>query len=292
MISSMTGFGRAESQTDSLTISVEVRSLNHRFTDIEIRAPRSLFAYESKVRETISSRLSRGRITLVISLKGEQAPSSEVSLDKQLAGRYLAMLNDLKTEFGFEDQISLAQVISFPDVLSTENSNTISDEIWQAVHATILKALDDLVDMRRREGGEIRKDLSGRVEAISEVLEKVEELAAERRGQTFEKLKQRISSLDISEPIDEGRLEMEIAVLADKMDVTEECIRFKSHNKLFHDLVAGDVSEGRKLNFLIQEMHREANTIGAKASDSDISHLVVEIKEEVEKLREQIQNIE
>ena len=182
--------------------------------------------------------------------------------------------------------------MSFPDIITVENSKQIEDDIWQPLKRTLEKAIEDVKEMRRKEGFEIKNDLIARVESINTIVKNIEKASKNKSKEDYLKLKERIQTIAKTDVIDEGRLEMEVALLAEKLDVTEECIRFKSHNTLFLDLLENGESEGRKLNFLLQEMHREANTIGAKSNHAQISHWVVEIKEEVEKLREQIQNIE
>ncbi|NIR48696.1 YicC family protein [candidate division KSB1 bacterium] len=292
MIASMTGFGRGEFQQNGLEVLVEIRSLNHRFLDVEIRAPKNVSAFEQEIKELIRSRILRGRISATITLKGEQEPTDGLAIDKPLASTYLRLLQELKDELGVEGSIRLEQLLTFPDIITFENSSQTKENIWEPVKKTLELALDDLKEMRLREGLEIRNDLVERIEAIDGFIREIEKISKTKAATMFEKLKERVEGLTKSEQLDDGRLEMEVALLADKVDVTEECIRFKSHNTLFLELLENGTSEGRKLNFLLQEMHREANTIGAKANDAQIAHSVVQVKEEVEKLREQIQNIE
>ncbi len=292
MIASMTGFGRAELHEDGLEILVEIRSLNHRFLDIEIRAPKNIQVFEHEIKELIRSRVSRSRVNATITVKGTQKAGLGLSVDKQLAGVYMGLLNELKTGLGLEDPVRLEQLLSFPDIITAEATEQVASDIWNPIKATLELALEDLQKMRIREGVEIEKDLSSRVRRVTGRIEEIEERTAKKSKEEFARLRDRVQKIANADVLDDQRVEMEVALLAEKMDVTEECIRFKSHNTVFLELLGNGVSEGRKLNFLLQEMHREANTIGAKASDTQISHWVVEIKEEVEKLREQIQNIE
>ena len=292
MISSMTGFGRGESKHNGMVVSAEIRSLNHRFLDVELRLPKSLFAFERELKGIISSGLSRGKVNATIMIKGEEITSGGLTIDKELAATYIKLLNELKDDLNIDDSIKLEQLLNFPDIITVDNSKELDESVWEAVKTAIELAIVDLNDMRRKEGREINNDLEARVATIEDKIVAIESSSKEKSKEEFEKLKKRVEELASSEIINEGRLEMEVALIAEKVDTTEECIRFKSHNKLFLDLLKNGKSEGRKLNFLVQEMHREANTIGSKANDASIAHLVVGIKEEVEKLREQIQNIE
>lgn len=290
MISSMTGFGRGEIKKNGFVVSVEMRSLNHRFLEIEVRLPRSLSAYEPELKDLIGSQLSRGRISATISVKGEQLPTANLAIDKRLAATYLKLLQELKQELNLNGEIHLDQLLNFPDVITVETEEP-DENVWGSVKKSVSAAIDDLKEMRLREGVEIRKDLETRIYQLNKIIMNIESHTKNRSVELYRKLRERVQAIVDSEIIDAGRLEAEVAVMAEKADVTEECIRFKSHATLFLELLDKPESEGRKLNFLLQEMHREANTIGAKTSDAESAHRVVEIKEEVEKLREQVQNI-
>ncbi len=292
MIASMTGFGRGESKHNGMVVSAEIRSLNHRFLDVELHLPKSLCAFERELKGIISSGLSRGKVNATIMIKGEEIASVGLTIDKKLATTYIKLLNELKDDLKIDDSIKLEQLLNFPDIITVDTSKELDETVWAAVKTAIELAMVDLKDMRLKEGLEINNDLESRVAAIEDKIVTIESSSKEKSKEEFEKLKKRVEELASAEIINEGRLEMEIALIAEKVDTTEECIRFKSHNKLFLELLKNGKSEGRKLNFLVQEMHREANTIGSKANDASIAHLVVGIKEEVEKLREQIQNIE
>lgn len=292
MISSMTGFGRGEVRENGFLVSVEMRSLNHRFLDVELRLPRNLNAMEREIKELISKSVPRGRVNATLSIKGEVTPTTNLTIDKGLASTYMKLLEDLKQQFKLNGDIELTQLLSFPDIISFENSEEMDDNLGEIVRNAFSLAIEDLKSMRVREGLEIRKDLEARIKKINKLIKAIAKGNEESIKDTYTKLKEKVTALTETEIINEGRLEMEIAFLAEKADVTEECTRFQSHNTLFLELLDKANSEGRKLNFLLQEMHREANTIGAKTNNAEVSHWVVEIKEEVEKLREQIQNIE
>lgn len=292
MISSMTGFGRSEVKENGATVSVEIRSLNHRFLDIDVRTPKDLGIHEQEIKELVGSQLRRGRVSVAITVKGNELSGATPILDKVRVENYVAMLRELQQELQLEGTVRLEQILSLPDVIAYDADTEVDENIWEKVNEGIQLALQDLKKMRLREGEEIKRDLVNRIQAIDEVVGKVEQYASTRAGGLMEKMRTRIEEMIQKQDVEEGRLEMEVAILAEKMDVTEECTRFKSHNTLFLELLENGTSEGRKLNFLLQEMHREANTIGAKANDAQISHWVVDFKDEIEKLREQVQNIE
>lgn len=292
MIASMTGFGRAELKHNGVTISAEIRSLNHRYLDVELRLPKNLSFLEREIKDLVNAGLSRGKVNVTVAMKGEEAPSAGLTIDKELATTYINLLNELKNELNITDSIKLEQLLNFPDIITVDSAKEMEDGLWESVKETIQLALADLKEMRLKEGSELKNDLESRINVIEQRILSVEKHSKKRSKQEFTKLKKRVNEIANADVLDESRLELEVALLAEKLDVTEECIRFKSHNKLFLELLENGKPEGRKLNFLVQEMHREANTIGAKANDASIAHLVVEIKEEVEKLREQIQNIE
>lgn len=292
MVVSMTGFGRSEIKEDGVEASVEVRTLNHRFMDIALRLPKVLSAYEGEVKELVRNHLSRGRVEVAINLKSDDAAVSGLTIDQALANTYVELLKRLKEQFGLHGPIGLEHLLNFPDIITVETEEQPNEQVWGTVRQALVSALDDLSEMRRREGEEIKRDLVGRVRSMDAIIKKIESKSRSRAREEFARLRQKLQELIGTGDADEGRLEMEIALLADRVDVTEECIRFKSHSRYFVELMESEEAAGRKLNFLLQEMHREANTIGAKANDAQISHWVVEAKEEVEKLREQVQNVE
>lgn len=292
MIASMTGFGRGERRENGVEVLVEIRTLNHRFLDVALRVPKNLNGYETEIKELIRSHLTRGRVDITVLLKEDEQPDAGLLIDKPLVTTYMILLRKLKEEFSLEDSIKLEHLLNFPDIITTENFKHSEENIWPVVKKVLELALDDLKGMRIKEGIEIKKDLKARIITINSIVKKIENKSKSRSKDEIEKLKKRLKEITDLDLLENGRLEMEVALIADRVDVTEECIRFKSHNSYFLELLENGESVGRKLNFLLQEMHREANTIGAKVNDSEVSHWVVEAKEEIEKLREQIQNIE
>lgn len=292
MISSMTGYGRGVCTSEGLEVVVEIRSVNNRFLDIISKLPKSLSNYEGKIREIIGKKLSRGRINLWISFANGDEKNTHFKLNKNLADAYLRMAGELQSDFKVEGKVDINQLLSFPDIIEIEDLAVADEHTWRCTQDALNTALDAISNMRKQEGEELRKDFVARVGNLEKLVYKIEENAANGPADHLDKLRERVDKIIASENIDESRLELELALLADRLDVTEECVRFHSHNKLFLDTLEGETSQGRKLNFLLQEMNREANTIGVKAASSVISHLVVQIKEEVERIREQVQNVE
>ena len=292
MITSMTGFGRGDEVRDGFSCQVEVRSLNHRFLDVVLKLPRGLNLYEDTAKEIVRKHVSRGRINLSVSLSSEQDPGFGLRIDAEAAQQYKRLLETLRDSLNLAGPITIDHLLHFSEILTLENGIELPEQAWECVQCAIEKAVLDLNEMRRREGVEIAADLLNRLKILDESLNAIEMRSQSRRKEEFQKLYQRLQEYIDTHELDPQRLEQEIALLADRVDVTEECIRFRSHNKLFQEAMRDREPSGRKLNFLLQEMNREANTIGAKTNDAATTHLVVKIKEEVEKLREQIQNIE
>lgn len=292
MIASMTGYARGADRLGCYEAAVEIRSLNHRFLDIALRLPRSLSAYEQQVKEGIRQKVGRGRLNVVITLKDANDAEPGLQANVELARCYKSLLENLQSKLGLKSDITLDHLLNFPDILNVENGSSLPEDAWLCVQRALQRALDELNVMREREGQEIANDLRQRIVVLQEKISRIERRSAVRGPEEFAKMQRRLRSMVDSRELDASRLELELALLADRVDVTEECIRFRSHNTLFLEAITHPESAGRKLNFLLQEMNREANTVGAKACDAEIAHLVIEIKEDVERLREQIQNVE
>jgi uncharacterized protein (TIGR00255 family) len=292
MIASMTGFGRAVLKRDDIEVTIEVRSVNNRFLDISLRTPRLLANYEQKIKDLIGRVLSRGRVSLTITIANGNETVNNLTLNRPLAQAYLRLTEDLKQELNLSGNISIEQLLQLPDIINADVPPEENEKYWHVTESGLNEALASLQEMRQQEGGELRKDFGSRITNLEQLLTRIEGMAANRPQAELEKLRQRVKILLKDDKVDESRLEMELAFLADRLDITEECVRFHSHNKAFIQMLDNEQAPGRKLNFLLQEMNREVNTIGSKASSAEISHLVVEIKDEVEKLREQVQNIE
>jgi len=292
MISSMTGFGKGDSRANGITVVAEVRSVNSRFLEVAARLPRSLSLRENEIKELVRRRLSRGKINLLVAVERESDGSIPLKINISAARAYYRMLNQLKKSVKLKESVKLAHLLQFSDVLEPQDLENSDEQEWEITREALGRAIDDLQKMRANEGGELEVDLRNRVALLDGNLRQIEGFSKEQVPHERLRLRERIGQLLENEKVDEGRLELEIALLADRLDVTEECVRFRSHNKFFLDALNSKEPAGRKLNFLVQEMNREANTIGSKSSDTRIAHLVVGMKEELEKIREQLQNIE
>ena len=293
MVYSMTGFGKAEHTFEGTTLRVEIRSLNSRYLDLTFRAPRNLLLKENEVKETVKKKIERGKVTLTLTVHTSDESLTAFQMDQTLINQYAHMLRKAAQEAGLDGPVTLDHVFHFEDVFLSNATSEINEDLWAHVLKTIQAALEDLNQMRAAEGKAIAKDLLDRLRLIESRLASVAKSAEQAVPLELERLRERLQKLLDKTEMDPQRLNMEVTMLADKVDITEELVRFKSHNKLFTDLITGSTLQvGRRLNFLTQEMGREANTMGSKSSQSEIIHEVVSIKEELEKLREQIQNIE
>jgi uncharacterized protein (TIGR00255 family) len=293
LISSMTGYGRSELSKRGTTVSVEVRSVNSRYLDVTTRLPRTLSHREKDVKDIVRSFMSRGNINVTVKLERESNGETPLKINASAAKSYYKLLTDLRKIVKSREAVKLEHLLSFSEILEPVDVEEVDSKQWELVDEAIRKALKELNTMRINEGKELTKDFEKRVQWINETLDQIEKLSIDRIPEERKKLQQRVTELlGDKNVIDQNRLELEITLLADKLDITEECVRYRTHNKFFLEAIEKEESPGRKLNFLIQEMNREANTIGSKANDASIAHLVVKIKEELERIREQLQNIE
>ena len=288
----MTGYGRGEANANGMNVAVELRSVNSRFLEVSTRLPRSLSMRENEIKEIIRKRVSRGKINLLTVVEHENDGDIPVRVNVSAAKGYYKLLNELRKTVKLKQAVRLEHLLQFSEVLEPLELENTDDKEWALVKKALSLAVDSLLTMKRNEGEELGKDFRNRIKILEEKLVQIEKISVEQVPNERIRLRERIQQLLEKENIDEGRLEMELAMMADRLDVTEECVRFRSHNKFFLDALANDEAAGRKLNFLIQEMNREANTIGSKSNASEIAHLVVNIKEEIERIREQLQNIE
>lgn len=293
MVSSMTGYGRAEISKQGLTVSVEIRSVNNRFLDVTTRLPRILSQREKEVKDAVRASLSRGSVNVTMKIEQEDNGISLHKVNAAAAKSYFKLLNDLRRTVKIREQVKLQHLLNFSEVLQPEDSDDSDEREWSLAQQALSQALTQLNEMRVQEGRELASDLERRIQWMSDTLNEVERISVGRIPEERKRLQERIEQLvSDKKVVDQNRLELEIALIADKLDVTEECVRFRSHNKFFLEALRGSEIAGRKLNFLVQEINREVNTIGSKANDPAMSHLVVKLKEELEKIREQLQNIE
>ncbi|MBX2821232.1 MAG: YicC family protein [Rhodothermaceae bacterium] len=293
MISSMIGFGRGQAQSANASVSIELRSVNSRYCEVSARLPRQLAEYETRIQNLIKQSITRGRINIQLQLESSVEEGLAVTLNQSAVRGYVQLLNTLKETSGIDEPITLSHLLSFPNVVSSiEESTETSEDLWNAIEAAMQKAIASLKNMRQQEGQALQKDLELRLDAIEKGLKDVEQRAPERVTESRNRLQERLLEIIEDDRIDRDRLELEITLLADRLDVTEECVRLRSHLQLFREALTDDQPVGRKLNFITQEINREINTIGSKANDTRMGHIVVDMKEELEKIREQIQNIE
>jgi uncharacterized protein (TIGR00255 family) len=289
----MTGYGRAEVAKRGITATVEVRGVNSRYLDVTTRLPRLLSHREKDIKEIVRSSVNRGNLVISVTLEEESDGGAPVTVNKTAAKAYIKLLNDLRKTAKIREKVRLEHLLKFSEVFEVPREEQSDEQQWPVVEDALRKALDGFNLMRRNEGSELGKDLDRRIQWMAITVDKIEGLSRARIPEERKRLHERISQLvEEKSVVDQNRLELEIALLADKLDVTEECVRFRSHTKFFLEAMASAESAGRKLNFLVQEINREANTIGSKTNDSEIAHLVVQMKEELEKVREQLQNIE
>ena len=294
MIASMTGYGRGDSAWENNRLAVEIKSLNHRFLEIYIRLPNSLSLLELDIKKKISDRISRGRIEVTVRFDSEQgdAPGPELELNRPLINRYYNLFSQIQKEFALKEEITLGMIAGIKDAIISVEKGVDLKAIWEELKKAVEEALDALMLMRRREGESLYQDLSLRVEIISRAMDAIKSRSPQVVVEYQKRLTERVKELTSGLVLDESRLAQEVAILAERSDITEEIVRFGSHIDQLKNMMQSDEQVGRKLDFLLQEMNREINTIGSKTSDSDISRMVVEVKSELSKLREQIQNIE
>lgn len=293
MIISMTGFGRGEATGEGITATVEVKSVNNRFLEVSPRMPRDYAGFEGDLREIIRKDLVRGKVNVNITVDRSEGSGTGLTLDTERAAAYKDLLNDIRKAAKIKEAVSLSHILAFRDELfNRESDDETQQKEWKVIVDAIRNALKNLSEMRRKEGKELADDMLKRLDEIDKKVNQVENFSRDQVPQERKRLKERIARLFENEEIDEHRLEMEIVLLADKLDVTEECVRWRSHSKFFREAVKDQEAAGRRLNFLLQEMLREINTMGSKSNDTRIAQTVVEAKEELEKIREQVQNIE
>jgi len=287
----MTGFGRDTFSNDNITIETEVKSLNSRFLDISLRLPRELYVHEFAIRDIIKKNIKRGKISLNINITLSENSLENTQLDPDEFNIALETLKQIKTLGSINEEIKIEHLLSLGDKFLNNKKNDI-DVDFDIITNAIKNALDNLIEMRTYEGLELKKDLDSRIEKIVSTTDLIEELVPNSTKVYFENFKEKASKLLDTFVTNDERLYQELAILSEKHDVTEECVRLKSHIKLFNETSKNSIDVGRKLNFICQEMNREANTINSKSASTEISHKGIIIKEELEKIREQVQNIE
>jgi len=289
----MTGFGRGEHSSSGYQVTVEVKTLNSRYLDISVRMPQSIQDKEIKLKEYVQKHLSRGKVNLNINVDRTKSAGPDIKLNEELVKSYSSILRNLRSAGNIDEPVTVRDLLQFNDIFETRKQDEEEVRIiWECTEKALESALDNLNTMRQNEGQELKEDLSNLVTGIISLLDEVIVLSDKRAPEVREKLKTRIQKMISEEQIDPDRMEMEIALLVDKMDINEEVIRLQSHLKFFLEALEAEEPVGRRLNFLCQEINRELNTIGSKANDSTVAHHIVLGKEKLEQVREQVQNIE
>ncbi len=292
MIKSMTGFGRAERIFDAMEVTVEIKSVNHRYFEFSSRVPRNCAFLDEKLKSFLKEKISRGKVEVYVTVNDSNNDAVEIEVDRSFADGYVKALKSIAKLYGVKNDITASVIARNSDVFNIKKKSVDEEAITEAVLSTTLDAVNAFVSMREVEGARLKDDVLTRADFILEKVAFVEKRSPETVKQYKDRLTEKIKDLLADAQVDEQRLITETAIFADKVAVAEETVRLRSHISQLKQLLESDEAVGRKLDFLVQEMNREANTIGSKAQDIDIAHTVVDIKSEIEKIREQIQNIE
>lgn len=292
MIKSMTGFGRCEVAENNRKFTVEMKSVNHRYLDVNIKMPKKLNFFESAIRGELKNFISRGKVDIFISYEDFSEDTSSVRYNRELAGEYLKYLRQMAEDFGLDDDIRVSTLSKYPEVFTMEEQGIDEEELWKELKKAVTGAAEMFVQTRITEGEHLRDDLIEKLDAMLTLVDFVAERSPQIVGEYRQKLEDKVRELLADNTVDEGRLLTEVTIFADKICVDEEVVRLRSHIETTKKTLKEGGSIGRKLDFIAQEMNREANTILSKANDLEVSNCAIELKTEIEKVREQIQNIE
>lgn len=292
MIKSMTGFGRGHKILNGRDITVEIRSVNHRYYEFSSRMPRSLGYVEDKLKTLLQGSISRGKVEVSVLISNVEAADEKISINHEIVKEYIEALRSVRDEFGLTDDLSLSNVLRIPDAFTVIKTETDEEQLWEDIRQTTEEALEHFISMRENEGARMKQDILSRLEKIEQWVGVVEERSPltveEYRKRLYDKMCEVLNSTNI----DENRILMEAGIFSEKTAVDEETVRLRSHIAQFRSMLESGEPVGRKLDFLVQEMNRETNTIGSKVQDIEVTRIVVDQKSEIEKIREQIQNIE
>ncbi len=292
MIKSMTGYGGAKGSAEGLSVSIELKSVNNRYLDVSVKLPRTLLFAEEPIKAAVGRHISRGKVDVFVTVDAAASDDMEVRVNEPLLRGYIEALNAAAEKYGLQNDLTLMSVCRLPDVLSTDRREIDNSALMSGLGEILERALCEYDAMRLREGEKLRDDVLSRLDEISRLTGIVEENAPKTVEEYRARLEQKLQEVLGSTNIDESRILTEAAIFADKIAVDEETVRLRSHLSQLRGLCEGDSPAGRKMDFLIQELNRESNTIGSKCQNADIAHVVVELKAEIEKIREQIQNVE
>ncbi|HIS97411.1 MAG TPA: YicC family protein [Candidatus Scatomorpha pullistercoris] len=292
MIKSMTGYGGAKGSVEGLSVSVELRSVNNRYLDVTVKLPRTLLFAEETIKQAVGRHISRGKVDVFVTVDASNSDDMEVRVNEPLLRGYLETLGGVAVKYGLQNDLTLMSVCRLPEVLSTDRREMDNSAVLEGIKDILEQALTEYDAMRLREGEKLRDDVLSRLDEISRLTGIVEENAPKTVAEYRARLEQKLQEVLGSANIDESRILTEAAIFADRIAVDEETVRLRSHLSQLRGLTLGESPAGRKMDFLIQELNRESNTIGSKCQNADIAHVVVDLKAEIEKIREQIQNVE
>ena len=292
MVKSMTGYGNSAGVSDKLEISIELRSVNNRYLDCNIRIPRVYTAFEDALKSLVQQYISRGKVDIYINIDSSKSDDIIISVNEPLADAYMSALRSISARYGISNDVSAITLSRYPDVLTVEKKEADAEKLEHDICSILREALEKFNAMRCTEGEKLYKDVLSHIDRIESLVSVIEDRSPETVNEYRQRLESRLREVLESKNIDENRIIMEAAIFADKVAVNEETVRLRSHISQFRSIITADEPVGRKLDFLIQEFNREANTIGSKSNDAEMAKTVVDIKAEIEKIREQIQNIE
>ncbi len=292
MVKSMTGYGKAETTFDAMRVSVELKSVNHRFFEFSPRVPKNMAFLEDRLKNKLQASIARGKVDLFLNVDIFGADSVQIEINEAYAQSYVGALRGLAKKFKLKNDLTLSAVARNPEIFSIKKATIDEDELWANVETVAQTALNSFLEMRKAEGVRLAQDVTGRANQILAWVDVIEERSPKQVEEYRCRLEQKVKDLLDDKQVDEARLLTETAIFADKIAVNEETVRLRSHIDQLMQLLNADAPAGRKLDFIVQEMNRETNTIGSKTQDMEILRLVVDMKSEIEKIREQIQNIE
>lgn len=292
MVKSMTGFGRFELSRDNRKISVEMKSVNHRYLELGIRLPKKLNAFEGKIREVMKTYIVRGKVDVFISYEESSDDKVNLEYNSALAAEYMDIFNTMAQQFGMTNDVSIGALARYPEVITTKEAEVDEDSLWHFIEEAVKGACEQFVATREKEGANLAKDLIAKLDHLIELVDFIEERSPQILAEYRAKIKQKVDELLADNTLDEARIATEVVMYSDKICVDEETVRLKSHIEHAKKCLSEDGGVGRKMDFIIQEMNREANTILSKANNLDISNAGIELKTDIEKVREQVQNIE
>ncbi|MBU5669128.1 YicC family protein [Peptoniphilus sp. MSJ-1] len=289
---SMTGYGLAEQRDENFYFKVEMKSVNNRYLDLNIRLPKTLFYLEEDIKNIIKEKIKRGKVDVFVTFENLNSKDLEINIDYELLQKYIYISEDLDSKYNIKNDLTFSKIINIEDIFKPEKSEIDQDLVKEKLSEVVKAARDNLFEMRVFEGEKIKKDLSNKLKDIKDIIAAVEKRAAISIKENETRLRERVEEYLNSNEIEESRILTEIAIMLDKLSIDEEITRLKIHLHNFNDIINSKEIMGRKLDFLIQEINREVNTIGSKSNDIEISSYVVELKSEIEKIREQVQNLE